>query len=49
MRKKPLRREAPSTGWHTMPAEVPAQDGLSSSREKAMNRASDTASESRNP
>jgi hypothetical protein len=29
MRNHPLRSEAPSCGWHTIAAEVPAQKGLS--------------------
>ncbi len=35
IRNQPLRSEAPSCGWHTIAAEVPAQNGLSSSSEKA--------------
>src|SRR5262245_25278162 len=39
IRNQPLRREAPSCGWHTIAAEVPAQNGSSSWSQKAMSRA----------
>ena len=35
IRNHPLRSEAPSCGWHTIAAEVPAQKGLSSSSQNA--------------
>jgi hypothetical protein len=35
MRNQPLRKEAPSCGWHTIAAEVPAQKGSSSWSQKA--------------
>jgi len=49
MRKKPLRNEEPRIDRHTMAAEPPAQDGLSSSRVKAMNSAKHTAVANRRP
>ena len=35
IRNHALRIEAPSCGWHTIAAEVPAQNGLSSSSQNA--------------
>ena len=47
MRNQPLRSDAPSTGWQTMAAEVPAQDGLSSSSQNATNSERQTAAHRR--
>jgi hypothetical protein len=44
-----LRSEAPSCGWHTIAAEVPAQNGSSSSSQNATNRARQTEAQSRKP
>src|SRR5271169_3924745 len=49
IRNQPFRSEAPSWGWHTTAAEVPAQKGLSSSSQNATNRARHTAIHSRSP
>ena len=49
MRNQPLRSEAPSCGWHTIAAEVPAQNGLSSSSQNATKRARQTDAHSRTP
>src|ERR1700730_13237712 len=47
IRNQPLRNEAPSCGWHTIAAVPPAQYGLSSSSQNAMNRARHTEAHSR--
>jgi len=47
IRNQPLRSEAPSCGWHTIAAVPPAQYGLSSSSQNAMNRARHTEAHSR--
>ena len=49
IRNQPLRSEAPSCGWHTIAAEVPAQNGLSSSSQNATKRARQTEAHSRTP
>ena len=46
---QPLRSEAPSCGWHTIAAEVPAQNGSSSSSQNETNRARQTEAQSRKP
>src|SRR5580658_4349303 len=48
IRNHPLRSEAPSCGWHTTAADVPAQNGLSSSSQNARKRARQTEVHSRN-
>src|SRR4029077_4187265 len=47
IRNQPLRSEAPSCGWHTIAAVPPAQYGLPSSSQNAMNRARHTEAHSR--
>src|SRR6516164_2180837 len=49
IRYQPLRSEAPSCGWHTIAAEVPAQNGSSSCSQKATNKARQTEAQSRRP
>ena len=49
IRNQPLRSEAPSCGWHTIAAEVPAQKGLSSSSQNATKSARQTEAQSRTP
>src|ERR1700750_937368 len=47
IRNQPLRSEAPSCSWHTIAAEVPAQNGLSSSSQNATKSARHTADQRR--
>src|SRR3954447_23892362 len=47
IRNQPLRSEAPSCSWHTIAAEVPAQNGLSRSSQNATKRARHTAAHKR--
>src|SRR6202047_3558297 len=47
IRNQPLRSEAPRCGWHTIAAVPPAQYGLSSLSQNAMNRARHTEAHSR--
>src|SRR5262249_49114230 len=49
IRNQPLRSEAPSCGWDTIAAEVPAQNGSSSWSQKATNSARQTEAQSRRP
>jgi hypothetical protein len=49
MRNHPLRSEAPRCGWQTIPADVPAQKGLSSSSQNATWSARLTDAQSRTP
>src|SRR3954463_8692234 len=47
IRNQPLRSEAPSCSWHTIAAEVPAQKGLSRSRQNATQKPRDNAAHKR--